>query len=129
MIHRELEAQFAARLTAVRAGTDLAGIPIRHAVPTDPLGLPCVIVAAAAATAEQAGVAAEAPVIVFSDSSYARGVLTQGWKAKANVELIRGIKVQLKARPGVELRWIAGHVGIADNERADTLANAAIANR
>jgi hypothetical protein len=56
MIHRELEAQFAARLTAVRTGTDLAGIPIRHAVPTDALGLPCVIVAAAASELVEGGV-------------------------------------------------------------------------
>ena len=56
MIHRELEAQFAARLTSVRTGTDLAGIPIRHAVPTDTLGLPCVIVAAAASELVEGGV-------------------------------------------------------------------------
>lgn len=56
MIHRQLEAQFAARIEAVRTGTDLAGIPIRHAVPTDPLALPCVIVAAAGSELVEGGV-------------------------------------------------------------------------
>ena len=63
-----------------------------------------------------------ADVVVYSDSSYARGVLTQGWKAKANVDLIAGIKKRLRARAGLRMEWIAGHVGIAGNERADVLA-------
>ena len=63
-----------------------------------------------------------APVAVFSDSDYAVKVLTLNWKAKANVELIAGIKSALKARPGVKLHWVAGHVGIPENERADELA-------
>ncbi len=62
------------------------------------------------------------PVVIFSDSQYAKGVLTQNWKAKANVELIAGIRVRLKARPGATLQWVAGHVGLAENERADALA-------
>ncbi len=63
-----------------------------------------------------------APVAVFSDSDYAVKVLTLNWKAKANVELIAGIRSTLKARPGVKLHWVAGHVGIPENERADELA-------
>ncbi len=69
-----------------------------------------------------AGVAPDAAVVVFSDSQYARGVLTLGWKAKANVSLIAGIRAKLRERPGVSLQWVAGHVGIAENERADALA-------
>jgi ribonuclease HI len=76
---------------------------------------------------DEASVPPEAPVVVFSDSSYARGVLTQGWKAKANVELIQGLRADLKARPGVELQWVAGHSGIPGNERADVLAGAGVA--
>lgn len=56
MIHRELEAAFAARIEASRTGTSLAGIPIRHAVPSDPLGLPCVIVSAAGSELIEGGV-------------------------------------------------------------------------
>lgn len=78
---------------------------------------------------DEADVPPDAPVAVFSDSSYARGVLTQGWKAKANQELIRGLRAHLAARPGVELHWVAGHVGVAGNERADQLANVGVTGR
>jgi ribonuclease HI len=71
---------------------------------------------------DEAGVSAESEVVVFSDSQYARGVLTQGWKAKANVELITKLRAHLRTRPGVRLEWVAGHVGLAENERADALA-------
>lgn len=68
------------------------------------------------------GVPSEAPVALFTDSDYAVGVLTRGWKAKANVELIAAIRQALRRRPGISLHWVAGHVGIAENERADALA-------
>lgn len=71
---------------------------------------------------DEAEVPAADAVVIFSDSQYARGVLTQGWKAKANVELIGAIRVRLKARPGAKLQWVAGHVGLPENERADALA-------
>lgn len=61
-------------------------------------------------------------VNILTDSKYAIGVLSQGWKAKANTELIAGLKLRLKARK-TKLHWVAGHTGVADNERADTLAN------
>lgn len=62
MIHRELEAQFAAFIEASRTGTALAGIPIRHAVPVDPLALPCVIVAASGSELVEGGVRAASRV-------------------------------------------------------------------
>lgn len=78
---------------------------------------------------DEADVPPDARVVLLSDSSYARGVLAQGWKARANRELILAIREKLAARPGVELHWIAGHVGVAGNERADALANAGVAGR
>jgi ribonuclease HI len=72
---------------------------------------------------DEAGVPPEHPVAAYSDSSYARGVLTQGWKAKANQARIAQIREALQARPGLALHWVAGHVGIDGNERADQLAN------
>ncbi len=69
------------------------------------------------------GVDKQSPVAIFSDSAYAQGVLTKGWKAKANVVLIRKIREAMAEWPKVELNWVAGHVGIAENERADALAN------
>jgi ribonuclease HI len=65
----------------------------------------------------------DVPVALFTDSKYTNGVLCLGWKAKANRELIMALREALGARPGVALHWIAGHVGIDGNERADALAN------
>ncbi len=62
------------------------------------------------------------PVEILTDSKYSHGVLALGWKAKANKELIDGVKAQLAQRKH-RIHWIAGHVGIDDNERADALAN------
>lgn len=70
---------------------------------------------------DQAGVEAGAPVRLFTDSQYAEGVLAKNWKANANREIIARIKPRLAARK-VKLSWLAGHVGIAENERADALA-------
>ena len=69
----------------------------------------------------------EAPAVLFTDSSYAEGVLVKGWKAKANTELILEIRRKIRARPGARLQWVAGHVGLEGNERADVLANRGVA--
>ena len=78
---------------------------------------------------DEAQVPADAPVVVFTDSQYSFGVLAKNWKAKKNTELILGLRARLKARPGVRLDWVAGHVGIPENERADRLAVMAIEQR
>jgi hypothetical protein len=56
MIHRELESAFAAYVTANRTGTALSGIPVRHAIPSDALAFPCVIVASASTELLEGGV-------------------------------------------------------------------------
>jgi ribonuclease HI len=71
---------------------------------------------------DKEAVPVDAPVSVFTDSEYARGVLTLGWKAKANQALIEEVRGLIRKRPGVTLRWVAGHVGVAGNEQADRLA-------
>lgn len=71
---------------------------------------------------DEAGVPPRTPVAVFTDSSYVDGVLTKRWKAKANTELILDLRARLAKRPGVKLHWVAGHVGVEGNERADVLA-------
>ncbi len=75
---------------------------------------------------EEAGVAAREPVALFTDSKYSLGVLTAGWKAKANQALIGEIKGKLSRWPNLKVHWVAGHVGIPENERADALANAGV---
>lgn len=64
-----------------------------------------------------------APGILLTDSAYSHGVLSRGWKAKANQALVAELKAKLAERPNLKLHWIAGHVGIDGNERADALAN------
>lgn len=75
---------------------------------------------------EEAAVGRDEPVVIFTDSSYSRGVLTQNWKAKANKELIQLIKMRLQVWTRLQINWVAGHAGIPENERADVLAGAAV---
>jgi len=72
---------------------------------------------------DAAGIPADAEVPLFSDSSYALGLLTKGWKAKANQELAAELRRKVATRPGLMLRWVKGHAGHAGNEEADRLAN------
>ena len=69
------------------------------------------------------------PVLVYSDSAYAIGLLSKNWKAKANVELVARIR-KLAARFG-DLRFVKvlGHSGVPENERCDELARIAIITR
>jgi len=81
---------------------------------------------------EEALLAAEdhsRPLVIHTDSQYAIGVLSKGWKAKANQELIARIKVTLKLFSKAQLRYVRGHAGIPDNERVDELARAAVVAR
>jgi ribonuclease HI len=66
---------------------------------------------------------------IYTDSSYAIGVLSKGWKAKANQELIARIKRRLAALPRVEFVKVAGHAGVPENERCDELATGAVMGR
>jgi ribonuclease HI len=68
----------------------------------------------------------ELPVRIFTDSRYASGVLTLGWKARKNQNLIESIKnilLKFKDRKIIKIKGHAGHEG---NERADYLATSAI---
>jgi ribonuclease HI len=66
------------------------------------------------------------PIRVHTDSSYSIGVLSKGWKAKANQELIARMRRMLSALPQVHLVKVAGHAGVPENERCDQLAREAI---
>jgi ribonuclease HI len=65
---------------------------------------------------------------VYTDSSYAIGVLSKGWKAKANQELIARLRRRL-APLDVEFVKVSGHAGVPENERCDELARDAITGR
>ena len=70
----------------------------------------------------------DGPAVIHTDSQYAIGVLTKGWKAKANAALITDIRDMLKERRGVRFVYVRGHAGIPLNERADELARRAISS-
>lgn len=66
------------------------------------------------------------PVRIFTDSKYAYGVLTKGWKARKNQDIIESIKKILSKFNDLKFIKVKGHAGIEGNERADFLATSAI---
>jgi ribonuclease HI len=69
------------------------------------------------------------PLHLYTDSSYAIGVLSKGWKAKANQELVAAVKRALASLDEVKLLYVPGHAGVPLNERADALATSAVRSR
>jgi len=65
-------------------------------------------------------------VVIHTDSQYAIGVLTKGWRPKANQQLIADIRKLLSTRKNVRIVYVPGHAGVPMNERADQLAREAI---
>ena len=69
------------------------------------------------------------PVLIHADSSYAIGLLSQNWKAKANQELVARLRDKLRTFPAVRFVKVSGHAGVPENERCDELARQAITGR
>lgn len=67
------------------------------------------------------------PIRVYTDSSYAIGLLSKGWKAKANQDLVAELRLFLRAYPSLQMVKVEGHAGVPENERCDLLARQAIA--
>jgi ribonuclease HI len=72
-------------------------------------------------------------LVIHTDSKYAIGVLSKGWKAKVNQELIAATKRAVASRTAagerVTVVYVPGHAGVPMNERADELAREAIRTR
>ncbi|MBI9091195.1 MAG: ribonuclease HI [Desulfobacterium sp.] len=66
------------------------------------------------------------PVEIHTDSSYCIGVLTKGWKPNMNSELIHEIRALMQRFDNIKLIKTKGHSGVPGNERADSLATAAV---
>ena len=69
------------------------------------------------------------PVVLHTDSQYAIGVLTKGWKPKKNQTLIAEIKRAIGRLKKLRFVYVKGHAGIPLNERADELARRAVEDR
>jgi ribonuclease HI len=65
------------------------------------------------------------PVRIHTDSSYCLGLLTLGWKPRANQELVAEIKSQMENFQDLAFVKVRGHTGLEGNERADALATRA----
>jgi ribonuclease HI len=76
---------------------------------------------------DQQVVPGDSRVEILTDSKYVHGLLMLGWKAKANQALIATVKRRMADFTKLNVHWIAGHVGIPENERADALANQGVA--
>jgi len=68
-------------------------------------------------------------VVIHSDSSYAIGVLSMGWKVKSNQDLVRKIHRHMSRFSDLHFYKVEGHAGIPLNELADELAGRAAKSR
>jgi ribonuclease HI len=66
------------------------------------------------------------PVVLFTDSSYCLGLLTQGWKAKQNQALVQQVRSLASQFKNLRIVKVKGHAGHAENECADRLAVKAV---
>jgi ribonuclease HI len=69
------------------------------------------------------------PLRLYTDSQYSIGVLTQGWKVRANKELVAKVRQALDAHPDAKLFHVRGHQGVLLNEHADELAVRAVQSK
>jgi len=67
----------------------------------------------------------ELPVRVYTDSSYALGLIAKGWKAQANRELVEEIRALTLRFANLVFVKVKGHAGFPENEKADQLATSA----
>ena len=65
-------------------------------------------------------------VILHSDSEYAIGALTKTWRIRTNKHLIEQARALAATFTHLRFEWVPAHAGIAENERCDVLARAAV---
>ena len=65
-------------------------------------------------------------ITIYSDSTYAIGMLTKKWKIKANKELLAEIFEIMNYFENLKFRWVKAHSRNKYNRLADLAANIAI---
>jgi len=68
----------------------------------------------------------DVPVVIYTDSQYALGVLTLGWKARENRMLIGQIVEEMKRFRNLRFVKVEGHADVSLNNLADRLARESI---
>ena len=68
-------------------------------------------------------------VRVHVDSTYTLGLLSLGWNAKANRELVAELRALVASFASIKFIKVPAHAGVPMNERADELARAAVARK
>jgi ribonuclease HI len=66
------------------------------------------------------------PVILYTDSAYAQGVLAGFWKAKKNQDLVTEVKKEMARFSSLRILKVEGHKGVEGNEIANRLASQAV---
>ena len=64
----------------------------------------------------------ELECVVFSDSSLVISTITKGWKRKKNIDLWSKLDSIAEKFEKISWRWIKGHAGHTENEKADKVA-------
>jgi ribonuclease HI len=77
--------------------------------------------------AEELAPGEDHPIRVYTDSSYAIGLLSLGWKAKANQPLVAELRDLVRGYRNLRMVKVEGHAGVPENERCDLLARQAVA--
>ncbi|HSD86365.1 MAG TPA: ribonuclease H [Kofleriaceae bacterium] len=67
------------------------------------------------------------PVVLYTDSQFSIDMLTKGWKAKKNVELVGEVRALCGQFPDLRFVWVRGHANVPLNVRTDELATEAVA--
>jgi ribonuclease HI len=67
------------------------------------------------------------PICIHTDSTYCIGVLSKGWKANKNQELIECIRMIIQCRRGyTRFVKVKAHANVKENNRCDVLAKQSI---
>jgi ribonuclease HI len=69
------------------------------------------------------------PIRLYTDSSYAHGLLVQGWRASKNKAIVNAIRKLMQPFKNLKILKVKGHADNEGNNRADALATAAVRKR